>query len=428
MTDLLITAARLADGSVKDVRVRDGRIAEIARGLEGGGAEVLDAAGLHLLPGAIDLHVHARLPGGEHKEDYEHLIHAALAGGVTTIAVMPNTDPPLETVELVEANLEAARSVEPDFGCYVNLGVSTLGLKGLQALLEHPGTAAVKVYAAETTGVQRLADDRFLYRLARLLAGQGRLMMVHAQDQEILEEGCAAHAPLTHWRQHALVQTPGCEAASVRRFGRISAETRCHTHICHISSAEGLRAASKARNNGYFLSLETSPHYWTLDASRLDAEDGGRFQMNPSLRAAEDRAFIRARGLERLVDSVGSDHAPHTPEEKRLPYPRTPSGVPGVQTMLALLLDVVVRDGLSLEVAQSLVSSEPAHLMGWEDKGRIAVGCDADLVLVKLGEAHVIRDGDMKSKCGWTPYDGMEVRARVVRTMLRGRTVYKRDA
>jgi dihydroorotase len=258
-----------------------------------------------------------------------------------------------------------------------------------------------------------------------MLAEKDRVLMVHAQDEAMMKARREETAPLAHWRQHAVVQTAECEATAVKACNDLAEEYGGRILVCHVSSRAGLRAAAGVRWKPRQLILETSPHYWTLDSAMLQDAKDGRLQVNPSLREPADRDYIRRFGLAAQVDTVGSDHAPHTLEEKGRSYPQSPSGMPGVQTMLPLLLDVAAEGLLPLANVPSLSSEEPARIMGFEKKGMIAAGRDADLALVKIGGPWTIRNADMKYKCGWTPYDGRQVRAKVVRTLLKGRTAYE---
>ncbi|MFH1378248.1 MAG: dihydroorotase family protein [Planctomycetota bacterium] len=433
----IIKNARLATGDTATVLITDGRITAIEsadKPIEPNtGATVVDAQGAYLLPAGIDMHVHARQPGGDHKEDYAHLIRAALAGGITTISVMPNTNPPIETVELAQQQVEQVRAIEPHFNLLVNIGASKRDYAELERCLMLDFVPAVKLYEASTTGTDATADDAHAKTVLTIARAAGKPVMVHAQDDAMMKRNAAAlYADSSHKKSasdHCRIQTADVELSAVERYCRLVDETRARLVVCHISTADAADRIARfnqgrSESDGHIYA-ETAPHYWTLDSTYLDRPDGTLYQMNPSLREPAQRERLeRMLADPSRIDYVATDHAPHTLSEKQQPYGQAPSGVPGVQTMLPLLWDSGQRVGLTAERFVALTSSRASAIFGLGDRS-IKVGNRADLVLFDPDAHWVIRNEDQLSKCGWTPYSGRQVRGRVVMTILNGCFVFR---
>ncbi len=431
MNDILIRSARLASGERVCLRVAGGSIACISETISPRpGEEVLDAREALLLPGAFDMHVHGRVPGGEHKEDYEHLIAAALAGGVTGLAVMPNTSPPLETSELVRQQVSLAKEVAPAFRLFVNVGVTGKDWRRLRESLDDPAVVAIKMYESATTGTEAMGDEASARRVLEIAREADVPVMVHAQDESMIESERARLGKAAQVRDHAVIQTLECELVAVRRYLRLARETGARVTICHISAADTVEEiAEHNARYGKQVYTETAPHYWRLDLDALAQERGTLFQMNPSLREPEQKVRLARMLLDPdLIDYVATDHAPHTLEEKLRPYGEAPSGIPGVQTSLPLLWDTGLQLGMTPARFAQLTSSRVAEIYRIPHVGSIAVGEPADLIFFDTSSKQVIRSSEMKSKCAWTPYDGVEVTGRVVRTLLRGHTVFEARA
>jgi len=396
-----------------DLGIRDGRITAIGDIGEGLADETIDATGLHILPGVIDTQVHFREPGMEHKEDLETGSRAAVLGGVTAVFEMPNTKPPTTSREALANKVAAATGrMHCDFAFFV--GATHDNVDELDELELLPGAAGVKVFAGSSTG-NLLVDDE--ETLARVLANIRRRASFHSEDEARLNDRMSLQRegdPSSHteWRD------PIAALASTERLLRLATEAGKRIHILHVSTAAemGLLALHKD-----VASVEVTPQHLTL--ATPDAYDrlGTRAQMNPPLR---DRAHQEQLwwGLSQgVVDVLGSDHAPHTFDEKSGSYPATPSGMPGVQTLVPVMLDHVNAGRLSLARFVDLTSAGPQRLFGIAGKGRIAVGYDADLTIVDLMAERVVEDAWLGSKCGWSPFTGQTFKGWPVGTVVRGR-------
>ncbi|WP_435061993.1 dihydroorotase [Halobaculum sp. EA56] len=393
----LFVNATLADGRVRDVLVEGERVAAV----EPAGSvptatadEVIDCEGKHLLPGAIDAHVHFRQPGFEHKEDWHTGSRSAAAGGVTTVVDQPNTDPPTVTGGAFDAKAEFAGRSLVDFG--VNGGVTADW--DPDSLFARPLFALGEVFLADSTGDMGIEADLFADAVARA-ADEDVVVTVHAEDAELFDRS-ARDRPGDDADAWSAYRTAEAEAAAVERALDVGADSDADIHIAHTSTPEGIDAASDAG-----ATCEVTPHHLFL--SREDLPELGTFgRMNPPLRSEARREAVFERVADGTVDVVATDHAPHTRAEKDASIWEAPSGVPGVETMLPLLLNEVREGTLALERVRDLVAANPAAVFDVPGKGRVVEGADADLVLVDLDSARPISGDDLHSKCGWTPFEG----------------------
>jgi dihydroorotase len=396
-----------------DIGVRDGRIAEIGAIGEGMAARTIDATGLHILPGVIDSQVHFREPGLEHKEDLASGSRSAVLGGVTAVFEMPNTRPPTTSADALTAKVRAASGrMHCDFAFFVGATQDNVG--DLAELERLPGAAGVKVFLGSSTG-DLLVDDEAT--LARILATINRRASFHAENEARLRERIALQRegdPSSHyeWRDAEAA------LASTERLLRLAAHAGKRVHVLHVSTAEEVELLALHKD---FASVEVTPQHLTLAAPDAYERLGTKAQMNPPIRDRDhqDRLWW---GIERgVVDVLGSDHAPHTLAEKAKSYPATPSGMPGVQTLVPVMLDHVNAGRLSLARFVDLTSAGPQRVFGIAGKGRIAVGYDADLTIVDLKQERVVEDAWIGSKCGWTPFAGRTLRGWPKGTLVRGR-------
>jgi dihydroorotase len=404
------------DGTgVRDIGVRAGRVASIGAIEAGKAAEVIDAKGLHILPGVIDTQVHFREPGLEHKEDLETGSRAAVLGGVTAVFEMPNTRPPTTSAEALADKVARARGrMLCDFAFYV--GATRDNIEALAGLERLEGAAGVKVFAGSSTG-DLLVDDE--ESLERILTRIRRRSAYHSEDEARLKARMGLRRegdPSSHpeWRD--------AEAAliSTKRLVRLAETLKKRVHILHVSTADEM--AFLAGHKGW-ASVEVTPHHLTLVAPDCYRELGSYAQMNPPVRDEAHRRAIWEALANGVVDVLGSDHAPHTREEKEHAYPASHSGMTGVQTLVPVMLDHVNAGRLSLERFVDLTSAGPQRLFGIRGKGRIAVGYDADLTVVDLKRKETITNDWIASRCGWTPYHGRKVTGWPVGTFVRGRKV-----
>lgn len=398
-----------------DIGVRDGKI--VALGDLGGDTsdETLDAKGLHVLPGAIDTQVHFREPGLEHKEDLESGTRCAIMGGVTTIFEMPNTQPNTTTEEALNDKLQrAAGRAWCDYAFFI--GASTENTSELGRLEMLPGTPGVKIFMGSSTGSLLVSDDD---ALRAVLQSSKKRCPIHAEDEPRLKARKSLLSSESHVREHPFLRDPEAARLATERIIRLSAETQHPVHVLHISTLDELPLLASAKQQGLGTTCEVTPQHLTLNAEHYETI-GTYAQMNPPIRSEEHRRALWKAVQEGLFDVFGSDHAPHTREEKAQPYPSSPSGMPGVQTMLPILLDWVHKGELPLEQLVKMLMETPAALYGIVGKGHIREGYDADLAIVDLGKSYEVEEKWLQSKCGWSPYTGMNLTGRVEHVTVRG--------
>jgi dihydroorotase len=423
MFDLLIRGGMVAgpNGTGEaDVGVRDGRIAAIGNFSAATAAEIFEARGLHVLPGVIDTQVHFREPGNEHKEDLESGSRAAVLGGVTAVFEMPNTHPPTTTRFALEDKVARAKGrMYCDYAFYVGATPQNVGALG--ALERAPGVAGVKAFLGSSTGSLLLDRDEDI--LDALKSGRRR-MAVHSEDEARLRERfhfAEKGKPHTHplWRDAETAR------ASTERVLRLARQAGRRLHVLHVTTADELPLLAEARD---FATVETTPQHLTLWAPDCYERLGTYAQMNPPVRDEAHRQALWTAVSEGLVDVIGSDHAPHTREEKDRVYPDTPAGMPGVQTLVTILLDHVNAGRLSLARFVDLTSGGAQRLFGIAGKGRIAKGYDADFTIADLKARRKIENSWIASKCGWTPFDGMTTTGWPMATLIRGKVVMRDGA
>jgi len=399
---------------LRDIGIRDGRIAEIGALSGAAAGERVDCRGLHILPGVIDSQVHFREPGLVHKEDLETGSRAAVLGGITAVFEMPNTDPVTTNAEALADKLRRAKGrMHCDFAFWV--GGAHDNVADIPELERLPGAAGIKVFMGSSTGRLLVADDE---GVLAILKRTRRRAAFHSEDETRLNERKALRVP-GDVSSHPVWRDEVAALRSTERLVRLAREARAQVHVLHISTGEEMEFLSGAKD---VASCEATPHHLTLSAEDY-ARLGAKLQMNPPVRGPGHRDAIW-RGLQKgVVDVLGSDHAPHTVEEKARPYPESPSGMPGVQTLVPIMLDHVNAGRLSLQRFVDLTSAGPQRLFGISGKGRIAAGYDADLTIVDMKRHETIRDSWIASRCGWTPYDGKMVTGWPVGAIVRGRRV-----
>lgn len=400
-----------------DVGVIAGRIAAIGSFPDAKAATVFEAKGLHVLPGVMDTQVHFREPGNTHKEDLASGSLAAILGGVTAVFEMPNTAPPTTTRAAIEDKLARAKGrMHCDHAFYVGATPANIGALG--ELEKMPGVCGIKAFLGSSTGTLLLNKEADI--LAALKAGKRRVA-VHSEDEDrMIERKPLAERgkPQTHpvWR----------DAESARmcteRVLRLAREAGRRLHVLHITTGDEIPLLAAAKD---ISTAETTPQHLTLSAPECYERLGTYAQMNPPIRDESHRQALWAAVREGVIDVIGSDHAPHTREEKDKTYPDTPSGMPGVQTLATILLDHVNKGNLTLERFIDLTSAGAQRIFGIAGKGRIARGYDGDFTIVDLGLSRKIENKWIASTCGWTPFDGMTTKGWPVATIIRGNIVMR---
>jgi len=400
-----------------DIGIRDGQIAALGAIGAQAGAKAVDARGLHVLPGVIDSHVHFREPGAEQKEDLETGSRAAVMGGVTTVFEMPNTVPPTTIAEALTDKLRRAEGrMYCDHAFYIGASLENIG--ELPALERLPGVAAVKIFIGSSTGNLLIAEQSDLERVLALIT---RRAAFHSEDEARLM------ARLDERRtgkpgSHAVWRDAKAARDATELLLRLARAYGKRIHVLHVTTGDEMPLLAANKD---IATVEVTPHHLSLQAPEDYERLGTHAQINPPVRDAAHREALWAGLRDGTVDTIGSDHAPHTLEEKARAYPESPSGMPGVQTLVPVMLDHVNAGRLSLQRFVDLTSHGPQRVYGLAGKGRIAAGYDADLTLVDLSREAEITEDWLASRCGWSPYTGKRVKGWPMGTVVRGRIVMR---
>src|SRR5690554_1812877 len=407
-------SAVLPTGTVVTNVLIDGeRIAAIDAPETTAADRVIDATGLHLIPGVIDDQVHFREPGLTHKEDLTSASRSCALGGVTSFLEMPNTTPNTITQAALEAKLSLGKQKSRvNYGFYIGATPTNVG-----ELKHAKRTPGIKIFVGSSTG-NLLVDDQAA--LEQIYKETSLRICVHAEDETTIRANAERIGATTDVRDHSRIRDHRAAAIATKRISELANHFEHHTHILHVSSRTELEYLRTP-----YISAEACVHHLllnTLDYDRL----GTLVQMNPSLKDPEDNAALWEALKDGTIEVIATDHAPHTILEKAVPYPKSPSGMPGVQTMLPLMLNEVHGGRITLEDLVRWLSTNPARIWNMERKGQIVEGFDADLVLVDLDETRVIRHEDQASKCGWTPWHGRTNTGWPTHTFVMGQLVMER--
>jgi dihydroorotase len=400
-----------------DVGVKGGKIAAIGDLAQASAGEVFDAAGLTVMPGVIDTQVHFREPGLEWKEDLETGSQCAVLGGVVAVFEMPNTEPTTTDPDALADKLARAKDrMHCDHAFYV--GGTHENAPWLGELERLPGACGVKVFMGASTGTLLVQDDEGVEQVLRHV---NRRAAFHSEDEYRL----ADRRPLARtgdWTSHPEVRDAQSAIQSTERLVRIARKLGKRIHVLHVTTKEEIEYLAHHKD---VASVEVTPQHLTLEGPEAYERLKGFAQMNPPIRDAYHRAGVWAGVGNGVADVLGSDHAPHTREEKARPYPASPSGMPGVQTLLPVMLTHVAEGRLSLERLVDLTSHGANRIFDLADKGRLAVGYDADLTVVDLKARKTITHELMATRAGWTPFDGMEAKGWPMATIIRGNVVMR---
>jgi dihydroorotase len=388
--------------------------------------ETLDATGLHILPGAIDVHVHFRDPGYPQKEDFASGTAAAAFGGVTTVFDMPNTLPTIATPEALAAKHKiAAEKAYVDYGLYAVLGEDSI--EHVHALIEG-GIIGFKLYMGNTFGRIPSPSTGAMLEAFEVVAPTGKRISLHAETNSIMERresrlrAAGRTEPIAH-----LASRPAVVAVEAVARAAILAEwTGARIHVLHISSAAELRPLSEAKARGVEITGETCPHYLLLSETDYD-KFGGIVRVNPPVREASNRQPLWDALMDGTVDMIATDHAPHTPEEKtRNDIWTVDCGFPGVETQMPLMLTEINRGRATIQDYVRWSAESPAKIWGlYPRKGAITVGSDADIAVVDLNRTWTIDDASIQSRSKVSPWHGRQATALPIHTIVRGRFVMR---
>ncbi len=397
------------------VFVKNGKVSRVVRNYKAEPkVHAVDIKGMHILPGLIDAHVHFRTPGFTRKEDWTTGSKAALAGGVTTVLDMPNTSPATVSGKLMEEKRKIVKKK-----ALVNYGLFAGATpENLKEVVKIRNTAGIKLYMGSSTGnllVDKKEDLEKFFAKAKLLA-------VHAECEECIQMGKEKYAESKRPDKHNLIRSPECAYEAVKEAMHLAKKYGTRLHVCHVSTDKEVATIRKFKNKK--ITAEVTPHHLFL-TDKDYKQYGNLIKVNPPIRGIADQVVLW-EGIKRgWIDIIATDHAPHLMEEKMLPYEKAPSGVPGVQTMLPLLLNAVNEKKISLSEVVSLTSYNPAKIYGLKGKGELTAGSDADITIVNMHLPEMVDPKFLYSKCGWSPFSGWVLKGWPVMTFVNGELMYK---
>jgi dihydroorotase len=433
MTALVIRGGHVIDpaagvDALKDVLLKDGHVAEIAapgKLKSANGAEILDATGLYLAPGLVDIHVHLREPGQGYKETIASGTAAAAAGGFTSVAAMPNTTPVNDSPEITRW-MQA-----PERGAVVRvfpIAAATRGSKG-EALNDYAALKSAGAVAVSDDG-RPIQKDNVMHEALAAAARIGLTVIQHAEDTR-LTQGASMNLGATSFKLGLRGMPAEAESAMVERDIRLVSDlrdTRAHLHVAHTSTAAALAAVRQARRNGLRVTCEVAPHHFLLTEEHVGSYNTNA-KMNPPLRSAADRDAMIEAILDGVVDAIATDHAPHAVHEKEVEFENAPNGITGLETALGLSLRWLHREWkMPLGRVLSLLSAQPAALLGLKGRGTLAVGSFADVVVFDPKAEWTYNARQTKSKSRNTPFDGWTMQGKVRWTISEGRIAYAAPA
>ncbi len=378
---------------------------------------VVDCKGMWVLPGLIDAHVHFRVPGGEHKEDWKTGSLSAAHGGVTTVLDMPNTNPATTTIGALKQKQEIAQKDSlVRFGFH--FGATS---ENFDEASQANGIQSIKMYMGSSTGNLLVNNEVIWRKWFQLCKEKNLTMVVHAEYEPLIVNHSQKFTQNTV-QVHNKIRDSTVEATAIQKALTLQQEIGNKLHIAHLTSKEGMELVARAKQENSGVSCEVCPHHLFL--SEDDLEKLGNFgKMNPPLRTKEDIAALWKGIRNGVVDCIATDHAPHTIEEKNRPYPDAPSGVPGVETMLPLLLTAVHDEKITVEDIVRCCGENPARIFGMPDRGSLDVGKLADVVVVDPQREWILKGSELHSKCGWTPFEGFRLRGIVSKTIVNGKVI-----
>jgi len=419
----LIDPAQNLEGKY-DLLLKNGRVAEVAPAgkLRGKGDETINARGLVVCPGLIDIHVHLREPGQSHKETIASGTMAAAAGGFTSVCCMPNTSPVNDSAEITRW------MQDPQRGAHVNvfpIGAATMGSKGEQltdfASLKKAGAVAV------TDDGKPILDERIMQQALMGAARLGIPVIQHAEDTRITADA-AMNAGPTAFRLGLRGWVPEAESSLVERDIQLAAETRGHYHVAHLSTAAALKAVRRARRDHLGVTCEVTPHHFALlDEDVIDYNTN--FKMNPPLRSRADREALIGGLLDGAIDCIATDHAPHACNEKNQEFDRAPFGITGLESALGLCVSILHgKHKMPLKRIIELLSTNPARVMGLQGRGTLALGSHADVTVFDPAKRWTYQAAQSHSKSKNSPFDGWRLQGKVVATVVGGEIKFATDA
>lgn len=404
-----------------DIAIKNSKIYDLGNFNLSKSKKIIDLNNLHVLPGCIDTQVHFREPGLTHKEDLKSGTKGAVLGGITGIFEMPNTNPPTITKE--DFNHKIALADKKSFCDYsFFIGAARENIKNLETLENLPGCCGVKIFMGSSTGHLLVEDDE---NLKKIFKTGKRIIAVHSEDEyRLRERKYLLSNPNITVKDHEIWRDSLTAIESTKRLLKLSKEEKRKIHILHISTSDEIELI---RSNKELVTCEVTPQHLFFNSPECYEQLGSLAQMNPPIRNKNHQLGLWKGLKDNVVDIIGSDHAPHTLNEKNKKYPESPSGMTGVQTLLPILLDFVNKGLLTICDIARLTSYNPAKIYGIFNKGAIKIGNDADFSIFDLKKERIISNEWIASKSGWTPYDGIKVKGWPVFTIIRGEIIMRED-
>mgnify|MGYP001493976647 FL=1 len=415
MLDLIIkNGSCYIDRDLKDqdIAIKDAKIVKIGN-IEEEAKEIFDAKGLTVLPGCIDTQTHFREPGSTDTEDLNSGSKAAIVGGITSVFEMPNTNPPTSSKKEFQRKLDLAKNrMYCNYAFY--FGATADNAKELRDLENLDGCCGIKLFAGSSTGNLLVADEK---DIDTVFKNCSKVVAVHSEDEEILNINKKL-IKNGNVHSHPIWRSVECAMSSTRRIVRIAEKYNKKAHVLHITTKEEIDFLSQHKGN---ITFEITPQHLTIYSPDCYDKLGTYAQMNPPIRDKShyDRLWYAIKN--NLNDTIGSDHAPHLKVNKDKRYPNSPSGMPGVQTLMPVMLNHINDGRLSLNRLMSLVCENPVQIFGIKNKGFIKEGFDADFTIVDMNKEIIIKNENIESKCGWSPFDGYKFKGTPVSTIIAGK-------
>ncbi len=394
--------------------IKDGKIINIGKIEKKECIKTIDCNNKHILPGIIDTQVHFREPGLSHKEDIYSGTNAALLGGVTTIFEMPNTSP--ATINKKELNKKlkiAKKSSWVNYSFFI--GACKENISELSKLEKLPGCAGIKIFMGSSTGTLLVSEEE---DLEKALKACKRRVALHSEDETRLKKRFLEINKKKGVSQHEVWRDKESAILSTKRILKYAKKYNTQAHILHISTKDEIELLKNTKNN---ITAEVTPQHLTLYSPNCYKLLGSKAQMNPPIRNNKHRNGLWKGIYNNTVSVIGSDHAPHTIKEKKLKWPNSPSGLPGVQTTLHLMLYHINKKKISLEKVIELLCYNPAKIYNIKNKGQLKKGFDADIVIIDFNRNYTIKNQDMAYKCGWTPFHNLKIKGDIYATLVNGR-------
>ena len=400
----------------KDIYIKNVKIEKIDSNLNIDDANIIDANQLHVIPGAIDPQVHFREPGLTHKEDIESGSRAAVAGGVTTFFEMPNTNPATITSELLSQKFDiASKTSVANYSFF--LGATPDNFSEIANMRDNCG---LKIFMGSSTGDLLVDSDAALDEIFKQC---NKVIAIHSEDEAILKK-IAKKGIGTNFTDHPNARPVEAAVTSTVKAINLALKYKKRLHVLHLSTAEEVEIIRKHKDTN-LITAETTPQHLLLSAPSIYEEKGAFAQMNPPIRKQRHQDELWKGMLDGTIECIATDHAPHTLEEKKLPYGKAPAGMPGVQTSLPLMLNEVSNQRITIEQVVKWMCENPAKVYNIKNKGFLKTGYDADITIVDMNLEKIISASEMESKCGWTVFDGKKIKGAPIITIVNGNIVYK---